>query len=329
MKTLQYNAGIRIAAVTGTDFSSATLIPTGYDDSFITLVKNALEALKACRTGHQLLQEIAASGHQTTIFFGEGAIASPHPMTAQSKEARLLQRLVPESMVTTNEKASPDLVQAVGAPPRPPRPTLLKDVLDTAQANGMSRKKVASLLDLTIDQLKLVEGSLRRLTPSQYFLLLMNLYDWIPRGQGCSTTVRLDATKTPSHADKSVFKKDYNQSPVPIVLGHELVHAWRMMTGRRLYPAGYEEEQMTVGLPPFHKMKFTENRLRSEFKYALLPKYGTYGGGTNSPLAEGLRKVVENKGEKDWEAYLKIAQQKRGQHETPQAHIAKGKTTWT
>jgi hypothetical protein len=329
VKTFQYNAGIRIAAVTGMAFDTANDIPPGYDDAFIAVVKKALEVLASCKTGSKLVQEIATCGRQTTIFFGDGGITSPHPITDSTKVDRLLSRLVPESMVTSEAKNSPELPRPPNTPPRPPRPTLLTTVLDRAEANGMKRKKVAALLDLSVEQLKQVEGSLRRVTPSQYYLLLMHLYDWIPPGPGCNTTVRLDATQSPSHVDKSVYKKDYAKSPLHLILGHELIHAWRMMTGRRFYQGGYEEEQMTVGLPPFHKLSFTENRLRAEFKYAIAPVYGTYGGGTNSPLAEGLRKVVENRGDKDWVSYLEMAQRKRGQHASPVATIAKGKTTWS
>src|SRR5690606_12276370 len=53
--------------------------------------------------------------------------------------------------------------------------------------------------------------------------------------------------------------------PLPVVLAHELVHAWRVLTGRGLYFSGWEEEGMTVGLPPLSYMRFTENRFRIEF----------------------------------------------------------------
>ena len=48
-----------------------------------------------------------------------------------------------------------------------------------------------------------------------------------------------------------------------IILGHELVHVWRMVTGVRIFQGGWEEEAMTTGLPPFLNMEFSENKLRA------------------------------------------------------------------
>jgi len=59
-----------------------------------------------------------------------------------------------------------------------------------------------------------------------------------------------------------------------VALGHELIHAWRVLAGRVLYRYGWEEEAMTVGLPPYSNMKYTENRLRIEFGgLAIRPEY--------------------------------------------------------
>lgn len=61
-------------------------------------------------------------------------------------------------------------------------------------------------------------------------------------------------------------------------LAHELVHAWRMVTGRCVfYPAlseDYYEEAMTVGLPPYHFCRFTENSIRRENGLPLRTFYG-------------------------------------------------------
>jgi Effector protein len=56
--------------------------------------------------------------------------------------------------------------------------------------------------------------------------------------------------------------------PAWIALAHELIHGWRLASGRRVFrPCGvggeyYYEEAMTVGLPPYDQCRFTENRLR-------------------------------------------------------------------
>jgi Effector protein len=57
------------------------------------------------------------------------------------------------------------------------------------------------------------------------------------------------------------------QRPSWIALAHEMIHAWRIATGRCVfYPdpriEEYYEEAMTVGLPPYERCSYTENRFR-------------------------------------------------------------------
>lgn len=327
MEIDQYSAGIRILAATGTKVDNAVpIMPTGYGKAFIGIVRSALDELQKIGSGKELLNQIANTGHRTTIFFGEGAITSPVPETDESKNARVLTRLVPESSITTANSQGTYIRRRANAGTAV---TELKRTLDRASYAGLKRPMIAKLLGFASEkELIDVEQLKRKVTPSQYFLLMVHLYQWINPGRGCATSIRFDATAHPRHQDKSVYQKDYQKSPLHIVLGHELIHAWRMMSGRRFYQGGFEEEQMTVGLPPFANMRFTENKLRAESGFAIAPKYGTYGGGTNSPLAEGLRQVVENEDKKLWIEFLALASERRAQHQSPQLQIAKGKSTW-
>lgn len=54
-----------------------------------------------------------------------------------------------------------------------------------------------------------------------------------------------------------------------VIVVHELVHALRIMEGRRVVDRGWEEEAMTVGLAPFDSEEFSENRYRRECAMAL------------------------------------------------------------
>ncbi|MGI0134623.1 MAG: hypothetical protein ACREBW_06675 [Candidatus Micrarchaeaceae archaeon] len=47
-----------------------------------------------------------------------------------------------------------------------------------------------------------------------------------------------------------------------VICFHELVHAYRIMCGARVVDSGWEEEAMTMGLPPFEQEDFTENKYR-------------------------------------------------------------------
>jgi Effector protein len=67
--------------------------------------------------------------------------------------------------------------------------------------------------------------------------------------------------------------------PPWIALAHELIHGWRLATGRCVFRPGilteyYYEEAMTVGLPPYDKCCFTENRLRHSKGLPLRTYYG-------------------------------------------------------
>jgi hypothetical protein len=63
-----------------------------------------------------------------------------------------------------------------------------------------------------------------------------------------------------------------------IALAHELIHGWRIVTGRCVFRPGpierYYEEAMTVGLPPYDRCPFTENRLRLSKGLPLRTFYG-------------------------------------------------------
>lgn len=61
--------------------------------------------------------------------------------------------------------------------------------------------------------------------------------------------------------------------PPPVTLGHELIHALHSLSGTRKSGRSImigkdstsEEEAFTVGLGPYKKEKYTENRLRAEY----------------------------------------------------------------
>jgi hypothetical protein len=65
--------------------------------------------------------------------------------------------------------------------------------------------------------------------------------------------------------------------PPWVALAHELIHAWRIATGRVVFHPStnaYYEEAMTVGLPPYDHCEFTENRFREFGKEARRTYYG-------------------------------------------------------
>ena len=73
-------------------------------------------------------------------------------------------------------------------------------------------------------------------------------------GRGSGAQIRFDPTQAGA---------DPNDAPL-IILAHDLIHAWRMIRGLRIFESGREEEAMATGLPPFTTLRFTEDRLRVE-----------------------------------------------------------------
>jgi hypothetical protein len=106
-----------------------------------------------------------------------------------------------------------------------------------------------------------------------YYPLCFLLYDYVIPGAGTNAQVRLmnamtfafdfkndvDAMKTKK------FTRDENALILEaVVFAHELIHAWRMMAGRRVVTSGWEEEAMTTGIGPFSGWRMTENAFRAE-----------------------------------------------------------------
>lgn len=99
-------------------------------------------------------------------------------------------------------------------------------------------------------------------------------------GQGTEAWVVWDPDKEDAGADLPPHERaPWMQRPSWIALVHELIHAWRMVTGRCVFrPAPqieeYYEEAMTVGLPPYDSCRFTENAFRRKAGLPLRTYYG-------------------------------------------------------
>ncbi len=98
-------------------------------------------------------------------------------------------------------------------------------------------------------------------------LIGYHIMDHLTPGSGTGAWVvwepLLESVGTDLPAEKRAAWMD---RPPWIALAHELIHGWRLVTGRCVFKPGpieeYYEEAMTVGLPPYDQCRFTENRLR-------------------------------------------------------------------
>ena len=90
-----------------------------------------------------------------------------------------------------------------------------------------------------------------------YYPLCFLLYDYMIPGAGTNAQIRIMNPRTFAFD----FKADVDAMPTrrytrdenallleTVVFAHELIHAWRMMAGRRVVTGGWEEEAMTTGM---------------------------------------------------------------------------------
>lgn len=102
------------------------------------------------------------------------------------------------------------------------------------------------------------------------------------KGEGTSSIVRWNPSLAVNVTDKGLHVAVNDEKQSFISLGHELIHAYRMMKGTytgdnsdRYTPGtgSYKEEQRAVGIGLNNKKSFSENSLRSEHSLNLRAKY--------------------------------------------------------
>ena len=89
------------------------------------------------------------------------------------------------------------------------------------------------------------------------------LRTWLPPGIGCNCRINYDPDSHHQCADDPL-------SPIrlPVIgLFHEMVHAWRYMTGKGLYIKNPDiEEVITTGLAPYQYEPYSENLFRALYQ---------------------------------------------------------------
>lgn len=230
---------------------------------FINSTKDCLDELKRLATGARLLSEIDASGHVVKIY-------RTWEITGGNSQGG-----------STND----EMVKALGTK-YTDGTTELQDVLNAATEDLSGRSKVkkffgigkpkpkfikreaiARLVGVTDSDLVKMSKGKKEIPPTVDARLRSYLYDFLTPGKGCDCYVLFNHVRdnlSPEHKQYLPMSHLWQHRPPGIALGHELIHAWRSMTGMVLFEYGWEEEAMTVGLPPFGFMQLTENRLRIE-----------------------------------------------------------------
>ncbi len=264
--------------------------------SFVTKVANTLDKLARLPTGARIISEIDASGHECHIFSGGKLLG--YDGCAQALDTRSVEQEINRMVVSFRPRTQNLLVrekdrsssggQKTGAEKYWEKKFFEhlgydEDAYIEAVSGElhviMSRlackvsdpwRFVSQIVGKTVKEL--VDMSLGRIPcdDSTYYKICFMFYDYLTPGSGISTQVRLTpqirAEGMNSHwfRKKKNYKGDWTAAREDIMVGHELIHAWRMMVGRRVVRGGWEEEAMTVGLSFAAGWGFTENRLRNE-----------------------------------------------------------------
>lgn len=106
-----------------------------------------------------------------------------------------------------------------------------------------------------------------RLWREHLWRLIWLLRPYLQRGAGANTRIRIGESIGQYYASYLPdiiwhFGGWVQFADAHVIVVHELVHALRIMEGRRVVDRGWEEEAMTIGLVPLDIEEFSENRYR-------------------------------------------------------------------
>lgn len=276
MRQLLYSTGVKINGQY-LDKGVAVTLTNAPADDFVDGAKACLDELKGTSTGAQLLKEIDESGHTVTVYRTKDKLTGGNSQGGDSGEPGVD---MVEDLDTKYADGSTELQDVLA------RAT--QDLSGRSKAKkffgiGKARPKflpldaIARLVGATPGHLKEMAAGKRAILPNVDAKLRVYLYDFLTPGTGESCHVNFNHLRDNLSDDHKKYLPPgltWEHRPPAVALGHELIHAWRVMSGRVLFPYGWEEEAMTVGLPPFSNMPLTENRIRVDWgNLAIRPHY--------------------------------------------------------
>jgi Effector protein len=308
MTITQYSQAIRIHDFEGSELGNGnTIQDPKRAKQFIKNVTAAADGLKKLATGRLLLEEINNSGKTVDIILaakGKDGCAMTVPNgNFQAQVNAMVKSFRP--FVTNLEHAQKDNSANLGIKGRnlqmPSRavefyqrqvdqhlggqtaeamlPEFQKIIERASRRYSDPFKMLSQLTGINLIELFQMSKGKKPIDDSTYFKICVYFYEFLQPGPGCNTAVRLefDVGLADTKGGRN-YKKSVDAVEPRIMLAHELIHAWRMMKGRRIVRRGWEEEAMTVGLAFAAGWPITENRLRME---AGQPRRSSYSGLTD------------------------------------------------
>jgi hypothetical protein len=288
---LQYSPGIKITDKRLGD-SNLERIPTAAKrQEFINTTQACLDSLKRLATGARLLAAIDESGHEVEIYRTWDITGGNAQGGSDSDEMVLAFDEVLDDGKTVLHHVLNAASQDMSGRTRLQK--FLK--MGKSKPRFLNRDAIARLVGIRASDFEQMEKGKKEIPASVDARLRSYLYGFLLPGEGCDCYVQFNHLRdnlSPEHKKYLPSSHNWQNRPPAIALGHELVHAWRSMTGMVLFDYGWEEEAMTVGLPPFTFMEYNENKLRVEYGgLAVRPDYQNIR--TKTPLTDGQKLGVD------------------------------------
>jgi Effector protein len=235
----------------------------------------ALLALSGTQIGATLIGEIERSKWLVEVLYGKERNAAGLAKLASADEACYLE--------VTDEKQLQKTLQK-----------LLRDPVHSKspEVANARRKLAAAKIVIPNAPIAEIEVPPLNLTLLERGKVAYWIMDHLTPGPGAAAWVswQHDVTDLSSVFAKDAALPGWAKRPPWVALAHELIHAWRMVSGRVVFHPTldeYHEEAMTVGLPPYDRCPLTENRFREAGKE---PRRSFYGPSTEAKSTKAALK---------------------------------------
>jgi Effector protein len=258
----------------------------------------ACNEIGSCRIGMKLLEEIEAAARELRIVkAGEGQANScvPEPQTEIAKDAACYREVLGFGAL----KARMDTLTDAGLL-KPDHAAVRKFTKFCGPQSGHSATVKSYKIPLAhkpkdgrehstddilrtrinlFEEKKDIREAVGFVTSLQRGLIAYHIMEHLTPGPGTGAYVVWNPDAKRAGGDQGGERAAWMDRPNWVALAHELIHGWRLVTGRCVFRPearveDYYEEAMTVGLPPYDACRFTENRFRQAQAMPLRTFYG-------------------------------------------------------
>jgi len=307
-----YSNQIQIFGFEGENLKKGQALGMERGKQFVDFISKALDKLQTLPTARQLIGQIDASGKTVTIFKcpdstkgSSTAKTATFPeddgiyalINSQIRPFRAVQLNVPLNADATQIESRKDFFAGTGLPQsgREAAPELLRILLRAKRKYPKPGAFISQIAGKTQKELVDMVYGRAVMDRETYFKICLHFYEFLTPGAGVNTQLRMEWKEEFNDSGRKYDpKKEFDDAPAFLVLGHELIHAWRMMLGKRIVEDGWEEEAMTTGVGAFAGWPITENALRAELGFPRRPYYGacsTVGSNTGAAMKQATNQI--------------------------------------